>query len=158
MCKAEFWELIIKALTLVGGIFVAVWAYYTYTDTKEKEFYTQYWNRKFALFEETSKAASTLATTSSPEEFRKARELYRELFFGRLSLVEGKRVKEAMEGFAGMIPTNDPPKLPLTSLEQPAYQLTIELKKELSESWKKPFSELHQGISSGDAANRVPMR
>jgi hypothetical protein len=142
------WELWLKTLTLIGGIGAAIWAYVTYADTKQKEFYTEYWNRKFALFEETSKAASTLATTSSAEEFCKARELYFELFFGRLSLVEGDRVKEAMQKFAGLIPTGDPP-MPVQSLEQPAYKLTIELKRELSESWKKPFSELHQGVYQG---------
>jgi hypothetical protein len=35
--------------------------------------------------------------------------------------------------------------LPVTSLQQPAYRLTIELKKELNEAWRKPFSELRKG-------------
>jgi hypothetical protein len=146
MSRAEFWELIIKALTLAGGIFVAFWAYYTYTDTKEREFYTEYWNKKFSLFVETSEAASQMATTESPEEFKTARAKFWELFYGRLSLVEGDEVKHAMEKFAAQIPSGDPKTLPVEALQQPAYRLTLELKKELSTSWKKPFSELHQGI------------
>jgi hypothetical protein len=143
---ATRWELWLKTLAIIGGIAAAVWGYFTYTDTKEKEFYTEYWNQKFVLFQDTSKAAATLATTTSPEQFRKAREEYFELFFGRLSLVEGDRVKKAMERFAAEVPRGDPPALPVNSLKQPAYQLTIELKKELSQAWKKPFSELEDGI------------
>lgn len=144
--QIESWELILKALTFAGGAFVAFWAYYTYTDTKKREFYTEYWNKKFSLFLEASEAASQMATTESPEEFKRARGKFWELFFGRLSLVEGDEVKHAMERFAAEIPSGDPQKLPLEVLQQPAYRLTIELKKELSTSWKRPFSELHQGI------------
>jgi hypothetical protein len=143
------WDLWLKTLALIGAIFAAFWTYYTYKETKQREFYTQYWNHKFTLFEETSKVASTLATTTKADEFHKARERYFELFYGRLSLVEGGGVKKAMEEFAGYIPKNDSPPLPVATLEQPAYQLTIELKRELSESWKKPFSELHQELARG---------
>jgi len=83
------WDIALKAFGLVGLLVGAIWAYYTYTDTKEKEFYSVFWNKKLSLFLEASEAASTMATTESVEEFNKARTKYRELFFGRLSLVEG---------------------------------------------------------------------
>jgi hypothetical protein len=143
--QIESFELILHALTLAGGLFVAFWAYYTYKDTKKREFYTEYWNKKFSLFLETSEAASRMATTQSLEEFKKVRAKFWELFYGRLSLVEGDRVKHAMEDFAGKIPLGEPEELPLKALQDPAYVLTQELKTELSTSWKKPFSELRQG-------------
>ena len=144
MTKAEQWDVRIKILTLIGAIIAGVWTYRTYTEAKEREFYSLYWNRKFEFFLSTSQHASTMATTTDLESFRKARADYLELFYGRLSLVEGESVKEAMMAFIPLIPQSDSPKLPVTALQQPSYQLTIKLKKELSESWKRPFSELHQ--------------
>lgn len=144
MTTAQRWELWLKALTLVGAIIAGWWTYQTYTETKEREFYTTYWNRKLELFLNTSQHASTLATTTDPEAFRTARANYLELFYGRLSLVEGESVKQAMMAFIPLIPAGDPPSLPLKELEQPSYQLTLKLKQELVDSWKNPFSELSQ--------------
>lgn len=145
MDKYKTWELILKSIVISGSLIAAFWAVYTYNDTKEKEFYTYYWNQKLELFLETSQAASEIATTESMDEFRKARSKYFELFFGRLSLIEGKRVKEAMENFAPLIPSGNEIKLPLKNLQQPAYRLTIALKTELLKAWKEPFSELDIG-------------
>jgi hypothetical protein len=144
MDNADIWDLSLKTLTLLGVIIAAVWAYFTYKDTKEKEFYTQYWNKKLSLFLETSQAAATMATTNSLPDFQAARAKFWELFYGRLSLVEGRRVKAAMEEFASAVPKGDPNPnaLPLEQLKGPAYVLSLNLNKELSDSWKKPFSEL----------------
>jgi hypothetical protein len=137
-------ETIIKALTLAGAVFAAVWAYHKYNDTKEKEFYSAFWNAKLALFLETSAAASTMGTTRSVEEFEKARSKYLELFYGRLSLVEGEVVKKAMQDFALKVPPGPIEKnsLPFTALEQPSYRLTLKLKEELGTAWHQPFGEL----------------
>ncbi|MBW2741287.1 MAG: hypothetical protein JRE64_21145 [Deltaproteobacteria bacterium] len=145
MDKYKTWELTLKTLALVGVLVGAIWGYFTYIDTKEKEFYTFYWNKKLELFLETSKATSQMATTESLDEFRQARSKYWELFFGRLSLVEGDPVKKAMQVFALLVPSESEPKLPRKELKQPAYILTIALKKELLRSWKEPFSELKTG-------------
>jgi len=140
----KLWELVIKSLTMIGAIVAAVWAYHTYTDTKEKEFYSVFWNTKLTLFLETSSAASTMATTESLDEFNKARTKYWELFFGRLSLVEGEPVKQAMESFSVLVPTGpvEQKALPLKSMQQPAYRLTLALKEELGHAWQRPFGEL----------------
>lgn len=137
-------ELAVKGVTLIGAIVAAVWGYHTYTDTKEKEFYSVFWNKKLELFLETSAAASTMATTASIEEFNNARIKYWELFYGRLSLVEGQAVKHAMETFSAQVPTGSVAQgsLPLTSMQQPAYRLTLVLKQELGHAWEEPFGEL----------------
>jgi hypothetical protein len=139
------YDVALKSLTIIGVIVAALWAYHTYTDTKEKEFYSTFWNAKLILFLETSAAASTMATTESIEDFDKARTKYRELFFGRLSLVEGKSTKRAMEFFFSTVPVGkvDQSSLPFKSMEQPAYQLTLSLKEELGHAWQTPFGELN---------------
>ncbi|WP_433766346.1 hypothetical protein [Pseudomonas putida] len=137
-------DVVLKSFTIVGVVVAALWAYHTYTDTKEKEFYSAFWNTKLSLFLETSAAASTMATTESIEDFNTARKKYRELFFGRLSLVEGQSTKRAMELFFSKVPDGavGQGELPFSSMEQPAYQLTLALKQELGIAWKTPFGEL----------------
>jgi hypothetical protein len=73
MDKYKTWELTLKSIVISGSLIAAFWAVYTYNDTKEKEFYTYYWNQKLELFLETSQAASEIATTESMDEFRKVR-------------------------------------------------------------------------------------
>jgi hypothetical protein len=137
-------DIALKALTFLGLIVGAVWAGYTYIDTKEKEFYTTFWNQKLTLFMQTSEAASTMATTDSVDEFKKAQAKFWQLFYGQLSLVEGSDVKEAMQSFAGNVPkdSQELPKLPASAMQQPAYRLTLQLKEELGRAWRAPFGEL----------------
>jgi hypothetical protein len=143
-CLYRMSDVVLRSLTIIGVVIAALWAYHTYSDTKEKEFYSTFWNAKLSLFLETSAAASTMATTESVKDFNEARKKYRELFFGRLSLVEGNSTKQAMELFFSTVPvgTVDQSSLPFTSMEQPAYQLTLSLKQELGHAWQTPFGEL----------------
>ena len=144
--KKNIWELVLKGLTFCGLVIAAIWAYHTYTDTKEKEFYSVFWNQKLSLYLETSAAASTMGTTESVEKFNQARTKYWELFFGRLSLVEGENVKHAMETFSKFVPRSvvTQSDLPIVTLQQPSYQLTLSLKQELGKSWREPFGELNR--------------
>lgn len=142
IAPAARWELWLKTLALIGALIGAGWTYRTYVETKEREFYEPFWTRKMELFLNVSQHASTMATATKLEDFVAARAAYWELFYGRLSMVEGEEVKQAMIQFSQLIPKGEPATLPVESLEQPAYRLTLALKKELGESWKKPFGEL----------------
>ena len=70
------WELWLKTITLFGVLIAAAWTLYVYSDTKEKEFYSVFWNKKMELYVGVSEAASTLATTESIEEFIEARSVF----------------------------------------------------------------------------------
>ena len=153
LSELERWT---KVLTLAGAVAGGIWAFYTYndtkirelelyTDTKEKEFYTSFWNKKMELFLRTTHAASAMATVESLDAFNDARREYWEMFYGALSLVEGPCVKRAMEVFSSCVP-NEPlsssDRLPMRELRQPSYRLAIRLKEELASGWQNPFSEL----------------
>jgi hypothetical protein len=142
MTFEDKWELWLKTLTLCGALAAAVWALYVYSDTKRKEFYSSFWNRKMDLYIGVSESASTLATTESQEEFVKARAVFWGYFFGRLSIVEDESVKLAMEKFSATFPAEGIPEvLPLDTGHE-AYELAIALKRDLLRSWKRPFGEL----------------
>jgi hypothetical protein len=136
------WELWLKSLTLCGVLVAAGWTLYVYSDTKQKEFYSAFWNKKMELYVGVSEAASTLATTESLEEFVKARAAFWGYYYGRLSIVEDESVKKAMQVFAGEFPADGkPPRLPLHK-GQAAYRLALALKGDLLRSWQRPFREL----------------
>ena len=138
------WELWLKTLALVGALVAAPWTIYVYSDTKEKEFYSDFWNKKMELYISVSEAASTLATTESQEEFTKARATFWGFYYGRLSVVEDDSVKKAMQEFSGHFPAaGAPTKLPLEK-GQEAYTLAIALKKDLLLAWQHPFHELRE--------------
>jgi hypothetical protein len=139
------WELWLKTLALIGALIAAGWTVYVYTDSKKKEFYSVFWNKKMELYIGVSEAASILATTESKEEFVKARATYWAFYFGRLSIVEDDSVKKAMQTFAAHFPAEGMlTKLPLEK-GQEAYALAIALKKDLLRAWQHPFQELGEG-------------
>ena len=145
-------ELWIKGLTLGGVLLGSVWAYVQYIDTKEKEFYSTYWNHKLDLFVRVSRSAAIMSTTNSVEEFNAARAEYWQLFYGPLSLVEGTCVKNAMIAYSKCVPKRaieSSLSLPMDYMQQPAYRLTVRLKDELGKGWKAPFAELELRKGSG---------
>jgi hypothetical protein len=136
------WELWLKTATLCGALVAAMWTLYVYSDSKQKEFYSSFWNKKMELYVGVSEAASTLATTESADEFVKARAAFWGYYYGRLSIVEDETVKVAMQVFAKEFPADGKPnKLPLNKGQQ-AYRLAVALKLDLLRSWQKPFHEL----------------
>ena len=138
------WQLWLKTITLCGVLIAAGWTLYVYSDTKKKEFYSAFWNKKMELYLGVSEAASTLATTESPEDFIRARAVFWGYFYGRLSIVEDESVKSAMQTFAGEFPEKGmPPHLPLDK-GQEAYCLAIALKYDLLRSGQRPFHELSE--------------
>lgn len=157
MTPADAWDLILKTLALIGAIIGAIWTVHVYSDTKKKEFYSAFWNKKMELYIAVSEAASIIATTESQEEFVKNRAVFWGFFFGRLSVVEDESVKDAMQKFTAYFPsTGLPNKLPLDAGQQ-AYALSIALKQDLLKSWQHPFKELTSlptSSSSGRATER----
>jgi hypothetical protein len=142
MTTESILELWLKAATLGSALIAALWTVHIYSDTKEKEFYSSFWNKKMELYIGVSEAASTLATTESSDEFVKARATFWGFYYGRLSVVEDDTVKKAMQTFAGHFPEKGiPANLPLNK-GQEAYALALALKADLVQSWKRPFREL----------------
>lgn len=141
------WELTLKTLTLCGVVVAAFWAVYTYQDTKARDYYSEFWNKKADYFLEASNAASTLGTASKITEFNNARQTFWRLFYGEMSLVEGSCVKKAMQTFSANVPkspVDSDERLPRTDLQQPSYRLALMLRHELATGWEQPFSELYQ--------------
>lgn len=158
MTTAEVWDVTLKSLALIGAVIGAIWTVHVYSDTKKKEFYSAFWNKKMELYIAVSEAASIVATTESKEEFVKNRAIFWGFFFGRLSVVEGESVKEAMQEFTAYFPrTGLPRKLPLDAGQQ-AYALSIALQRDLLKSWEHPFGELTTHLPNSSSSGRAQAR
>jgi hypothetical protein len=135
------WELTLKTLALVGGAIAGVFAYFKYSDTKTKEFYTSYWNTKAALYRDITDVAGTLATTPSKEKFEELKARYWALAFGPLTLVESKGLEKEIAAFGDLVDKQSVQDLPAYQLEPHANDLSGALKDDLIKSWRTPFSE-----------------
>ena len=96
----------IKILTLVGAVVAFIWGAYQFLATQRAQAETRrieatrpFLDRQLKLYTEATQAASTLAVSSSKEEVALAKQRFWSLFWGKLALVEDKRVEAAMVGF-----------------------------------------------------------
>ena len=139
------WELTLKTLALVGGAIAGVFAYFKYSDTKTKEFYTSYWNTKAALYRDITEVAGTLATTPSKEKFEELKARYWALAFGPMTLVESKGIEKKIAAFGDLVDKHSVQDLPAYPLEPDANDLACAFKDDLIKSWRTPFSEFLYG-------------
>jgi len=90
-----------------------------------------------------SEATATLATTTDPETWRRARETFWMLYWGPLSVVEAPLTGERGPVEAQMVvfgrklePLQNDPKLPLSALEQDSLDLAHKCRNLIFDSWE----------------------
>jgi hypothetical protein len=93
--------------------------------------------KQLELAFQTSETASQLATLTNPDDWEKARLKFWLLYWGPLSVVEDRNVESEMVKFGQPVPAQPVanPKLPMTSLEVPSYDLAHALRDLVLSSW-----------------------
>lgn len=132
-------DILIKSIGIVAvalGIPIGV---SQYRDTKQKEFYSELWNRRLATYEDASNAAALVAISASLESSERHRRDFWRLFYGPMSLIEDDAVKKAMENFGSLLSQAEAGEKRLAELKQPAYKLTLVLRDSLKRTWDRPF-------------------
>jgi hypothetical protein len=91
-----------------------------------------------------SETASRLATETDSVEWEKARVMFWRLYWGPLSIVEDGRVETAMVSFGKLVPEEPvkDPKLPMTTLQIPSYELAHVMRDLVLESWNVHLTPL----------------
>jgi hypothetical protein len=98
---------LITALVAAAGFLFGVFQYQkqqalnrtSTAESRDREFIHPLWEKQLALYFEASEAASTIATTTDPEQRRKAEAKFWMLYWGPLVLVETPEVSGAMKKF-----------------------------------------------------------
>ncbi len=131
------WQVLISALIGAGTIGVGIWQFSE--DSKRRADIAQFESQRPFLVKQmelcfqASEVASTLASSTNLDNWRRAKETFWMLYWGPLSVVEkplsGKRgpVEEQMVVLGKLLEPLDSPTLPLKDLEQ---DKSIKLKQE----------------------------
>ena len=128
---------ILTLLTVGAGI-------WQFTVQQQQANRTPFLQRQLELSFLASETASSLATETNPAEWEKAPATFWRLYWGPLSIVEDRTVETAMVNFGKLVPkepVNDP-KLPMTSLQAPSYELAHVMRDLVLESWNVHLAPL----------------
>ena len=139
MSEYETYDILIKAVGALVVLIGVPLGLVKYFDTKRKEFYARFWDKRLEYYLRASKAASSIAVSRSDDNSDAARRDFWQLFFGEMSVVEDESVKEAMQSFGGDLELAKAGGKPYSALEQPAYRLSLACRESLRSSWNRPF-------------------
>jgi hypothetical protein len=145
--KMAQWQVLVSALIGAGTIGVGIWQFSE--DSKRRADNAQFESRKPFLVKQmelcfqASEVASTLASSTDLETWRRANETFWMLYWGPLSIVETPLsgghgpVEEQMVAFGKVLePLQDNPTLPLKRLEQGSLDLAHKCRGLILDSWK----------------------
>ena len=141
------WQVLVSALIGAATIGAGIWQFsedsVRRSENAEFEAQKPFLGKQMELCFQATEAASTLASSTDLENWRRAKETFWMLYWGPLSVVErplsggtgpveGQMVKfgEALK------PLQDSPTLPLKDLEQMSLKLAHECRKLIFDSWR----------------------
>ena len=139
------WELIISAAMVfavaLGAILELREARFQQFEIEKEERRIRFWEEQLSLYKEASDAAATLATASTLEDAREAREKFWKLYWGKLSIVENSSVERAMVAFGNVLEEIEALQekgegYKLSALEQPSLDLAHCARASLLSTWK----------------------
>jgi hypothetical protein len=133
-------ELATKIAVVLGTAIAFIVGFWEYRDTKKKEFYAEFWNKRLAIYAQASEAAAKISVADSLGDTTESRRTFWTLFYGPMSIVEDSQVKEAMQAFGTELRAveKDAKSMP-SQLQQPSYRLSIALRNSLAQTWNRPF-------------------
>ncbi|CAN7735060.1 hypothetical protein LJR290_006857 [Variovorax sp. LjRoot290] len=146
-------ESTLKILTAMGAVVAFCWGAYQFlltqrgqAETRRVEATRPFLDRQLKLYTDATQAASTMATSKSPEEVAAARSRFLLLFWGELVMVEDRHVESAMVEFRDAL--NAGKKGP--ELEQLSLRLARACRDSLAESWGvKQWQDPHNAPEPG---------
>ena len=120
-------------LTLVRAA-TGIWQFTVQQSQANRQPFLQ---KQLELGFEATEAAARLATETNPEEWEKARARFWQLYWGPLSVVEDPTVESKMVDFGKLVPDQpvNSPKLPMSDLRDPSYELAHAVRDLVLASW-----------------------
>ena len=94
-------------------------------------------NKQLELSLQASETSARLATETDREKWQEAQSTFWRLYWGPLALVDDPAVEAAMVQVANLVPAPgaEVPRLPMTVLQRPSYQLASATRGLLLRSW-----------------------
>lgn len=141
------WQILVSALIGAATIGAGIWQFnedsWRRAENAQFEARKPFLVKQMELCFQASEVASTLASSTNLQNWRRAKETFWMLYWGPLSVVEkplsGKRgpVEEQMVVFGKLLkPLNDSPTLPFKGLEQESLKLAHKCRELIFDSWE----------------------
>ncbi|MDM0037498.1 hypothetical protein QTH89_13820 [Variovorax sp. J22G21] len=146
-------ESTLKILTTIGAVIAFGWGAYQFlltqrgqAETRRVEATRPFLDRQLKLYTDATQAASTMATSKSPQEVAAARSKFFLLFWGELVMVEDRHVESAMVEFRDALNAGKAG----AELEQLSLRLARACRNSLAESWGvKQWQDPHNAPDAG---------
>lgn len=135
MCLADITQTEINTVTMIVGIVTAIVAIVQYGHTKRSEFRKRFWEEQLEIYKRTCVAAAGIATASSIALVKRECEEFWRLYWGELSILESKDVKDAMVNFGNQLHLVEAEQAHPKSLEGLSYQLARACRISLERTW-----------------------
>jgi len=129
------WEILIPWVISIVTVFVGI---LEYSDKQAQVNREPFLKEQTRLLFEATETVSTLANTTDPGDWKKARLRFWTLYWGPLSLVEDVRVESCMVKLGEMIPAPtqaELPPLPFDKLRTASYELAHIARNLMITSW-----------------------
>lgn len=135
--------LVIPWILTLAALGVGVWQFLQQQQQKNKEPFLQ---KQLETCFRASEAAANLAIETDPVEWEKARVVFWRLYWGPLSIVEDRAVEGAMVELGKLVPPQpvNAPKLPMSSLGVPSYELAHAMRGLILKSWNVDLPSLQE--------------
>jgi hypothetical protein len=131
-------ESTLKILTAIGAVIAFCWGAYQFlltqrgqAETRRVEATRPFLDRQLTLYTDATRAAATMATSTSPEEIAAAKNKFFLLFWGELVMVEDRDVETAMVEFRDALNQGKEG----AELEQFSLRLARACRNSLARSW-----------------------
>ena len=141
------WSVLVSAVIGAVTIGVGIWQFHEDSERRAAsalfEAQKPFLIKQMELCFQATEAAATLASSTNPETWLRAKEAFWVLYWGPLSIAERPLgggigpVETQMVVFGDKLkPLQDGPTLPLSSLENESYKLAHKCRELIIESWK----------------------
>lgn len=125
----------VKLVTAIIALGTLVWGILQYSSTSRNDFRKTFWEHQFALYQQATSAAATIATARDIHEVDAERKAFWRLYYGELSIIEHPEVKEAMIAFGKQLNEVEAHGAGLQTLRQLSYKLARECRLSLKKTW-----------------------
>jgi len=135
------WSVVIPWLLSIVTILVGIWQFSSQQGQSNRQPFLE---KQLEIGFEATTAAATLASETDPVEWEKARKAFWRLYWGSLSIVEDRRVENAMAALGQIVPERPDPfaALPMEALQLPSLELAHAIRDLMISSWKIDLPDL----------------
>lgn len=133
--RQQRFENLFRSCAALGAILAFFIGAYQYFENNRAEYVKTIWREQFSLYQSTCQHAAAIATAESIDSVKEDRRQFWILYYGPLSTLEDKRVKNAMMKYGGVLREVEAGKKLPAILKSDSYELAGACRQSLLDTW-----------------------